>query len=375
MSQDLVVDLRPPYPVRIRGDFAEVWSALRADQGDRPWMIVADRNLLRRHPGALRGLRASEKRILVDLPGGERVKSLRSFERLHRFALESGLGRDALVVALGGGTIGDLAGFFASTWMRGVDWCPVATTSLSLADSAIGGKTAVDLGRVKNVVGSFHQPVGVYGALESLGSLPARHRRAGLAEVVKSGIIRDRGLFELLENEGPSLEDPASALWEEVLRRACRVKATIVAEDPREGGARALLNFGHTLGHALEGAHRPALLHGEAVSLGTIAACWISEELRRAPEGITSRVRDVLEALGLPTETGRVDRGKLWRFLRYDKKAKQGEARLVLTEGIGSATFGHPVGRKILQASLGAIAPTRTTSAPARAARAPRADS
>lgn len=356
--RDLVVQLRPAYPVRLRSSFAEVWQALREDQGHRPWMLVADQRLLARHPRALQGLRAAERRQVVALAGGERVKSLRNLERLLKAALEFGLDRQSLVIALGGGTIGDLAGLFASTWMRGIDWCPVATTSLALADSSIGGKTAVDLCGVKNVVGTFHQPVGVYGALEALQTLAPRHRRAGLAEVVKAGVIRDARLFAQLEARGTELEDPDAELWLEVLRAANEVKAAVVAADPREGGERAVLNFGHTLGHALETVHRPALLHGEAVSLGMIAACWIAEETMVAPTGTMQRVRELLARLHLPRTVREVDRAKLWQVMRYDKKASSGDARLVLTTGIGSATVGHVVSRKILQASLGALAPS-----------------
>jgi 3-dehydroquinate synthase len=358
MIDDLIVASTPPYPVRLRESFAEVWQAIREDQGERPWFVVADRRVLDRQPGALRGLRAAERRHLVALPGGERVKSMTRLQWLQRAALEFGVHRDSLVIAVGGGTIGDLAGLFAATWMRGVDWCPVSTTSLAMADSSIGGKTAVDLGGVKNLVGSFHQPVGVYGALEALASLHPRHRRAGLAEVVKAGIIRDETLFVLLESRGRELEDPRSALWWEVLAAANRVKAMVVAQDPREAGERAILNFGHTLGHALESVHRPPLLHGEAVSLGMIAACWIAEELRMAPSGTTDRVRELALALRLPRSVRTVDRARLWKVMSYDKKGCPGEARLVLTTGIGSATVGHVVGRKVLRASLGSLMPS-----------------
>lgn len=354
---DRIVRLDPPYPVRLRQSFAEVWEALREDQGDRPWFLVADRRLLERNPRVLRGLGAAQRRRVVALAGGEAVKSVRNLQRLYHAALEFGVERQSLVIALGGGTIGDLAGFFASTWMRGIDWCPVATTSLALADSSIGGKTAIDLGRVKNPVGSFHQPVGVYGAIEALRTLPARHLRAGLAEVVKAGVIRDRRLFERLEREGRELLDPDAEAWLEVLEAACAVKARVVAKDPRESGDRAVLNFGHTLGHALETAHRPRLLHGEAVSLGMIAACWISEEISMAPRGTTDRLRELARQLRLPRSVREVDRSRLWQVMRYDKKASLGQARLVLTTGIGSATVGHAVDRKILQASLGALAP------------------
>ncbi len=355
---DLLVHAERPYPVRLRASFDEIWRVLREDHADRPWMLVADQRLLDRQPRVLRGLHAAERRRMVALRGGEQVKSLRNLERLSKAALGFGLERRSLVIALGGGTIGDLTGFFASTWMRGVDWCPVATTSLALADSSIGGKTAVDLSGVKNVVGSFHHPVGVYGALEALETLTPRHLRAGLAEVVKAGVIRDARLFELLEARGHELRDPRAELWLDVLRAANQVKASVVEVDPREANERAVLNFGHTLGHALETVHRPALLHGEAVALGMIAACWIAEEILLAPAGTTARVQELIASVKLPRSVREVDRTRLWKVMSYDKKASAGQARLVLTTGIGSATVGHAVDRKILQAALGALAPS-----------------
>lgn len=356
--EDLLVRAERPYPVRLRSTFGEIWCALREDQGDRPWMLVVDQRLLDRQPRVLQGLRPAERKRIVSLRGGEQVKSLRNLERLLRAALEFGLERRSLVIALGGGTIGDLTGFFASTWMRGVDWCPVATTSLAMADSSIGGKTAIDLSGLKNLVGSFHHPVGVYGALEALQTLTPRHLRAGLAEVAKAGVIRDVQLFELLEARAGELQDPRAELWLDVLRAANQVKAAVVEADPREANDRAVLNFGHTLGHALETVHRPVLLHGEAVALGMIAACWIAEEILMAPAGTTARVRELVSSLGLPGSVREVDRARLWKVMSYDKKARSGQARLVLTTGIGSATVGHVVDRKILQAALGALAPS-----------------
>ncbi len=355
--KDFSVRLHPPYPVRLRATLAEVFAALREDQPDRQWFVVADTRVLRAHPSLMRALRPAERRCMVALTGGERVKSLRSLERLYRAAMEAGLRRDGLVVVVGGGTIGDLGGFFAATWMRGVRWCPVATTSLALADSAIGGKTAVDLAGVKNPVGAFHQPVGVYGALEALGTLPARHRRAGLAEVVKSAVVADRRLFERLERWAPGLDrvptDPADLeRWGAVLRAAARVKARVVARDPHEGGLRQILNFGHTLGHALEAVAAGGLLHGEAVALGMIAAARLSEQHAGAPAETAVRIASLLEALGLPRALPSVDVAMVWKQLSYDKKATAGGLPFVLTEAIGSASVGHRLPRKDVQAAL-----------------------
>lgn len=355
MRNHVKVTLEPPYSVRVLDGFGEVWADLRARHPERIGMIVADQRVVERQPRVFRGLDRASRRRVVTLPGGENAKTLRQFERLHRAAIEFGMDRQSLVVAVGGGSIGDLTGFFASTWMRGVPWIPVATTSLAIADSAVGGKTAVNLARTKNLVGSFHQPAAVYGVLEALDSLPARHRRSGLAEVLKSGIIADARLFERVVREAKALRGLDRDAWRAALLAACRVKADVVAGDPREGGRRAILNFGHTLGHALEVAHRPRLTHGEAVALGMMCAGWVSEHLDVAPSGTTERIVEAIDALRLPTKVREVDHVKLWQAIRYDKKASGGEVRLVLTEGVGSASFGHRVPRKILQQSLAVL--------------------
>jgi 3-dehydroquinate synthase len=368
MRNDSKVELQPSYPVRLRETFGGVFEALRADRPEPIGMVVIDRRVLDRHPDALAALDDEPRGRTVALNGGEPVKTLRSFERLHRAAAEFGMDRQSLVIAVGGGTIGDLAGFFASTWMRGVPWCPVATTSLAMADSAIGGKTAVNLAGAKNVVGSFHQPAGVYGALEALETLPWRHTRSGLAEVLKAGLIADADLFATTVDSATRLRALDRAAWLEVLQGANRVKADVVAGDPRESGGRAVLNFGHTVGHALEVAHRPRLTHGEAVGLGMISASWVSERLGVAPPGTTDRVREALGRLGLPRKVRAIDEPTLWRAMRYDKKSDGGEARLVLTHGIGSATVGHRVERKILQQSLSVLGegPSQGRSGPDR---------
>jgi 3-dehydroquinate synthase len=226
------------------------------------------------------------------------------------------------------------------------------TTVLSLADSAVGGKTAVNLAGLKNPLGAFHHPVGVYGAIEALTSLPARQRVAGLAEVVKSAVIADASLFELLERRGAEFADPRAELWPAVLRRCCAIKAEVVAADPRESGRRAVLNFGHTVGHALESVTRPRLHHGEAVALGMVAAAWISEREGVAPAGTRRRLESLLADLRLPRRVDALDVTAVLAAMRHDKKGRQGRPRMVLTAGIGSSTFGHAVDGRTLRRAV-----------------------
>jgi 3-dehydroquinate synthase len=332
--------------------FADVWSRLEESYGDRTWLIVADRNLLRRNDQALKGLRRARKKGLVELPGGEAVKRLGRIDTLATAARAISLDRGGLVVALGGGTIGDLSGFFASMWMRGVDWIPVATTTLSIADSAVGGKTAIDWNGLKNMLGHFHDPVAVFGVEEALSSLPRRHFRAGLAEVVKSAVIADAGLFADLEADAEALRKGDSPTLLARLGDASRIKARIVARDPREEGVRVWLNFGHTVGHALESVHRPRLLHGEAVAAGMIAASWLSERLVGAPSGTTDRVEDLLRRLGLLRVLSPVSGSTLWDTMTSDKKTRRSQARLVLTPRIGKATVTSLPPRPLLRQAI-----------------------
>jgi len=353
--QDLEVALSPPYPVRLRREFTAAWAALRTDHPQRRLFVVADRRVLRQQPDALAGLDPEEREQVVELEGGERIKSLRYLDALVGRALKARVDRRSLVVAVGGGTLGDLVGFFAATYMRGVDWCPLATTVVSLADAAVGGKTAVNCNGLKNLVGAFHQPVGVYGALEALHSLPRRHRMAGLAEVVKCGLIADAGLFELLERRAGELSQAGGEIWAEALHRSVQVKAGVVAEDPEERGRREVLNFGHTLGHALEATLHPALHHGEAVALGMLAALHVGRGRGLGGDDLLPRVESLLERLGLPTRHRGIDVASTMEAVGYDKKVWDRQVRMVLTERIGSATVGHAVDRAEMSRALQAL--------------------
>jgi 3-dehydroquinate synthase len=354
---DLRVALAPPYFYRLRPSWRELWAAIEADHGDRDWLLVFDRRLFAAGADPLRGLARRRRRHLLRIAGGEAAKSLASFARLQRELAQHRPHRETLVLAVGGGTIGDLVGFVAATHLRGLPWCPVATTSLAMADSALGGKTAVDLGKSKNLVGAFHQPLGVYGCTQALATLPQRHRRAGLAEVVKCAMIADAALFDDLLRLAPKLRRLEDAAWIDVLRRAAAIKIRIVERDPKELGERALLNFGHTVAHALEAQPRARLLHGEAVALGMIAATQLSR-LRDLTQVTTlQRLEELLSELQLPLRAPRLELPKLWEAMRYDKKRSADGLRVVLTHGVGSATFGHRVGWPEMRRAVESIRP------------------
>ncbi len=289
----------------------------------------------------------------VAVSPGEEAKSLPQAGELYSALLGAGLDRRSVVVALGGGVVGDLAGFVAATYMRGVPYVQVPTTLLAAVDSSVGGKVAVDLPQGKNLVGAFHQPCLVVIDPETLRSLPARELRAGLAEVVKYGVILDTEFFAHLEDHAEELLALEPAVTAAVIRRCCELKAQVVQEDEREVGLRAILNYGHTFAHALEvltGYQR--FRHGEAVAIGMVCASLLAEELGMVPAEVTDRQVALLRRLGLevamPTELG-VD--ELIACFARDKKTLAGQLRLVLPVRIGAVEIvADPDRRLIAQA-------------------------
>jgi 3-dehydroquinate synthase len=250
-----------------------------------------------------------------------------------------GATRDACVIALGGGVVGDLAGFAAACWMRGIDFIQVPTTLLSMVDSSVGGKTGVNLPAGKNLAGAFHQPRAVVADIDVLATLPPREYRAGLAEIVKGAAIGDPAFFRWLEDHADALtaRDPATVI--EAIARKCRYKAGVVARDETEQGERALLNLGHTFGHALETAgNYSEIVHGEGVAIGMVLAGRLSERLGMAAAADTQRLRTLLDRLGLPTVRSQVHAAsRLLDLMRLDKKNTAGTLRLILWRGIGKA--------------------------------------
>jgi len=275
------------------------------------------------------------------LDDGEAHKSFSNVARVLDALAQLGATRDACVVALGGGVVGDLAGFAAACWMRGIDFIQVPTTLLAMVDSSVGGKTGVNLPAGKNLVGAFHQPRAVVADIDTLATLPDREYRAGLAEVVKGAAIGDEPFFAWLETHAGALAARDDATLIEAIARKVRYKAGVVARDETEQGERALLNFGHTFGHALETAGRyTTLLHGEGVAIGMLLAARLSERLGMSVAADTARLRRLLDALGLPTAVpAGFDPQQLLALMRLDKKNTAGTLRLILWRGIGKAAI------------------------------------
>lgn len=269
------------------------------------------------------------------VPDGEAAKSVETLRELWTAASALPLSRDDLVVALGGGVVGDLAGFAAATWNRGVAVVQLPTTLLAQVDAAVGGKTGINLPEGKNLVGAFHQPVGVVADIATLATLPSRELRSGLGEVVKYGFIADPVVLELAERHPQRLLAGDEELLTDLVRRGVAVKARIVAADERESGERALLNYGHTIGHAIETLTGYRVYrHGEAVALGMVAAARLAELLGLADPGLAGRTATVLSGLCLPTGGVVLDPDEVWAVLARDKKAREG-VRFVLCRAPG----------------------------------------
>jgi 3-dehydroquinate synthase len=306
----------------------------------------------------------------IVLPPGEETKDFGHFAQLCEDVLSLGIERATPIVALGGGVVGDIAGFAAATLLRGLDFVQVPTTLLAQVDSAVGGKTAIDTRHGKNLVGAFHQPVLVLADVDVLETLPRRELLAGYAEVVKYGLIGDRTFYDWLEANGMALLAGDAALRQEAVLRSCAAKAAIVALDERESGKRALLNLGHTFGHALEAltGFGKGLLHGEAVALGMQLAFDLSARLGFCPPAAAERVRRHLSALGLPTALTTIPAASpdaLIAAMQKDKKVSGGRLTLVLARDIGAAFLCRDVLPATLAAFLADAARGRNSLEPA----------
>ena len=299
--------------------------------------------------------KAGARTLRVVLPDGEAFKDWQHLDRIFAALLEARFDRKAVLVAVGGGVVGDMAGFAASAYQRGIAHLQVPTTLLAQVDSSVGGKTAINHPLGKNMIGAFHQPVAVIADTGTLASLLAREYAAGIAEVVKYGAIHDVGFLDWIESHATALRARDGAALAHAIRRSCEIKAEIVAADERESGARALLNFGHTFGHAIEsGAGYGNWLHGEAVAAGMALAAQLSARLGRIPEAHAKRLVAVLESFGLPVKPPAFPLDTWLTFMGRDKKNEGGRITLILLDALGRASVVRDTPDKALQDLLAA---------------------
>jgi 3-dehydroquinate synthase len=319
-------------------------------------VVVTDENV--EHPHAMVVAEAlAQSGLQVDVivvPAGEPSKSIDTLAALWEKCLSLGTDRKSVVVAVGGGVVGDLAGYLAASYARGLRFVQVPTTLLAQVDSSVGGKTGINLPGAKNMVGAFWQPAGVLIDTQVLSTLPQREYRAGLAEVVKYGVILDADFFAYLEDNIDGLNRRDDGVLVRVIQRCCRLKADVVERDEtEESGLRAVLNYGHTFCHALEAVMGYGqLLHGEAVSIGMLCASRLAHRLGRVDGILTVRQAELLESLGLPTGVPDVDHEQLLAAMRHDKKVKHGRLRFVLPTRMGHVELVEGVGDRDVLAAL-----------------------
>ena len=316
--------------------------------------VISDSNVARRFGKAAQQslARAGFDALLIVVPAGETAKSLKTVQSCYDRLAQHHLERKSFIVAVGGGVVGDLAGFVAATYLRGIPFVQVPTTLLAQVDSSVGGKVGVNLQAGKNLVGAFHQPRLVLCDFDTLRTLPAREYRSGLAEIIKYGIIYDAALFQKLERDLPKLLKRDPKTLADVVARCCEIKAEVVGQDETDGGLRAILNFGHTIGHALEAiSGYGKYLHGEAIAIGQVAAAELSARLTGLPVADVGRIRVLFQRAGLPVAV-KLDasaRKRLLAAMKLDKKVSGGEIKFVLAGRIGKVEHGRNVPLSFIQ--------------------------
>jgi 3-dehydroquinate synthase len=353
-------------PLELRIDLGErsypilIGPALLDDAGlvarhvpARDVLVVTNETVAPLYLARLEAALAGKRVRSVALPDGEQHKNLAVLGRVFDALVEARLNRDACVIALGGGVVGDMAGFAAACYQRGVDFVQVPTTLLAQVDSAVGGKTGVNHPGGKNLIGAFHQPRAVLADLGTLRTLPPRELRAGLAEVIKYGLVADADFLTWIEDHIGQLLALDMAALATAVQRSCAIKARIVASDEREQGARALLNLGHTFGHAIENASGYGeWLHGEAVAMGMLLAADMSQRLGHIAAADVTRVRDVLRRAELPLTAPPIGAARALELMGMDKKVLAGRIRLVLLRQLGQGIVTGDYPAEVLQQTL-----------------------
>lgn len=354
MTQTLTVALgERSYPILIGSGLLDSPTVVSGHIPPGDVLLVSNVIVAPLYAERLRRALPGRRIVEVVLPDGEAHKTLDSAARIFDVLMANRFGRDAVIVALGGGVIGDLAGFAAACYQRGVDFVQVPTTLLADVDSSVGGKTAVNHPGGKNMIGAFHQPRAVLIDTSLLATLPPRELRAGLAEVIKYGLIWDAAFFRWIEDHLDEILAGDAAALAHLIHRSCAIKAEIVSRDEREQGERALLNFGHTFGHAIEvAAGYGEWLHGEAVGLGMVLAADLCQRMGLLPRAELTRIVELLARAGLPVQTPRIGADRALDYMRIDKKVKAGRIRLILLRGIGSAFVSGDYPDAAFQATL-----------------------
>ena len=342
MSEVLTInyDKKPCYDIVFDKDFESLSSKIKelGFEG-RKIAIITDSNVKPLYCDNVKAVlkETSEKIFIYEIPAGEENKNLSQINEIYRFLIENHFDRHDLLVALGGGVVGDMTGFTAATYLRGIAYVQIPTTLLSQTDSSIGGKTGVDYEGYKNMVGAFYMPRLVYTNISTLNTLNDRQFASGFAEVMKHGLIKDQNFYTWLIENMYEISDKDPEVLMEMVMHSCEIKKAVVEKDPTEKGDRALLNFGHTLGHAIEKSKNFELFHGECVALGCVAAAFISWKKELISMEEYYEIRDMFVPFNLPISIEDVDADEVIRLTKSDKKTDSNKIRFVLLKGIGKA--------------------------------------
>ena len=337
---------KPCYDIVFTGDFDLLLDELQAfDVEKRRVAIIADSNTATLFGDTVRDILDGhcEKVLLHTFPAGEANKTLDTVKDIYRALIEEQFDRKDLLIALGGGVVGDITGYAAATYLRGVDFIQIPTTMIAQSDSSIGGKTGVDFDCYKNMVGAFYMPKLVYMNISTLKQLDDRQFYAGFAEVMKHGLIKDAAFYEWLLDNMYEIHDRDENVLKEMIMRSCTVKKLVVEKDPKEQGDRALLNFGHTIGHAIEKAMNFEMMHGECITLGMVAAAYISWKHNWLSMDEYYEVRDMFVPFNLPISIDSIDPEEILKLTKSDKKMDAGQIKFVLLKKVGKAVIDKTV--------------------------------
>jgi len=342
------------YPIYVSTDFSDLGKALSQAEIGKKTVLVTDENVNLYHSDECeKALTVSgfEVHKLV-IEAGEKSKNLDTVRRIYDFMIDLKLERNSTIIALGGGVVGDITGFAAATFLRGINFIQIPTTLLAQADSSVGGKVGVDFRGAKNIIGAFYQPKLVYVNVNTLKTLPLREIKAGMAEVVKHGIIMDSEFFDYIDYNTNKIFNFDESVLQYITKMNCTIKGKVVEKDEKESGLRAILNFGHTIGHAIESLSNFTMLHGECVSIGMVGAFKLAEKLGMVSKEATQKVVNVLCNIGLPVNAAGMSANDIYEQMFYDKKIKNNKLVFVLPKRIGEVVLCEVSDRELIKSVL-----------------------
>ncbi|WP_105619624.1 3-dehydroquinate synthase [Vallitalea okinawensis] len=343
-----------PYKIYIEKSFDMIPELLK-EHGyghSRKIGIITDSNVKEHQLKNLLEVLKGFNCFVFSFQAGEKSKNFNTIQQLYTQLVENEFDRHCCLLALGGGVVGDLTGFVAATYMRGMGYIQIPTSLLAQVDSAVGGKTGYDFMGYKNMIGAFYQPHFVYTNLSTLRTLPVKEFNAGMAEVIKHGIIQDESYYKFLVEKKEAIKDLNNEALTKMVKESCAIKANVVSIDEKEMGLREILNFGHTLGHAIESVYHFDYLHGECVALGMIGALYMSYELGYIIEETLLEAKSLISYFNLPSTLSDLDMDKVYKALFHDKKVKEGKVKFILSKGIGSVYTTSDIQNKLIMDAL-----------------------